>query len=179
MTKVAIFDTETTGLIKNSHLPLEKQPCVIEFYGEIVDDETGEVLEELEFLANPGFPLEAIITQITKLTDADLEPHPRFKVNAPRVVEFFSKADEAVAHNLQYDKGMIGFEMARAELELKWPAKMTCTVQRTEHIKGHRLNLSKLHEHLFGEAFEGAHRAREDVKALARCFLELRKQGEI
>lgn len=179
MAIVAIFDTETTGLIKNSRLSLDKQPRVIEFYGELVNDETGEVLEELEFLANPGFPIEAIITQITGLTDKDLAPHPDFRKNVPRVVEFFGKAEEAVAHNLQYDKGMIGFEMARAEVDFKWPARMTCTVQRTEHLKGHRLNLSRLHELLFQKPFDGAHRAREDVKALTRCFLELRRKGEL
>lgn len=179
MAIVAIFDTETTGLIKNSRLALDKQPSVIEFYGELVDDATGEVKKEVEFLAYPGFPLEPIITQITGLTDADLINQPKFAVNIHRVVDFFAGAEEAVAHNLQYDRGMIGFEMARAGIDFVWPAKLTCTVQRTEHLKGHRLNLSKLHELLFGQPFDGAHRAREDVKALTRCFLELRKRGEL
>lgn len=169
----AVFDTETTGLIKNHRLPLSAQPKVIEFYGELVNRRTGEVIEELEFMANPGFPLEAIITQITGLTDADLKDKPPFSANIQRVIDFFGKADRAVAHNISYDKGMLTFEARRSETEIVWPASMICTVQKTEHFMGHRLNLSKLHNHLFGKPFEGAHRAREDVKALTRSYLEL------
>lgn len=175
----AVFDTETTGLIKNHRLPLDRQPKVIEFYGELVNRRTGEVIEELEFMANPGFPLEAIITQITGLRDADLADKPPFSENVARLIDFFARADRAVAHNISYDKAMLNFEAKRSSLEIAWPASMICTVQKTEHFMGHRLNLSKLHNHLFGEPFEGAHRAREDVKALTRSYLELVRRGVI
>lgn len=175
----AVFDTETTGLIKNHRLPLDRQPKVIEFYGELVDTETGEVMLEVEFLANPGFPLEQIVIQITGLTDDKLKDAPPFSDNIHRVLDFFEAAEAAVAHNLSYDMGMLNFEARRSEATIPWPEKKVCTVAGTEHLKGHRLNLSKLHNELFGEPFEGAHRAREDVKALTRCYLELLKKGEL
>ena len=176
----AIFDTETTGLIKNTGLPLAKQPRVIEFFGVLVDDEDWSTHGELEFLCNPGFPLEPIITKITGLTDSDLVGKPDFKDCAADVAAFFSAAGEVVVHNLPFDQNMVDFEFRRIGDEpCPWPEVKTCTVQKTEFIKGHRLSLSNLHMQLFGEPFEGAHRAREDVMALLRCFRHLREGGDL
>lgn len=73
---------------------------------------------------------------------------------------------------------MIDFEMKRLVTELAWPERLVCTVEATEHLKGHRLSLTKLYEHLFpGENFPGAHRAKADVQALVRCYVEMFKQG--
>jgi hypothetical protein len=58
---------------------------------------------------------------------------------------------------------------------VKWPRRI-CTVEQTQHIKGFRLNLSGLHEFLFGEKFSGAHRAKVDVAALVRCSSEMFKR---
>jgi len=40
-------------------------------------------------------------------------------------------------------------------------------------LKGYRLKLAQLYEHLFGETFPDAHRARNDVQALRRICVEL------
>jgi hypothetical protein len=37
--------------------------------------------------------------------------------------------------------------------------------------------MSALHQHLFGEPFEGAHRAKQDTLALLRCCVELLHKG--
>jgi DNA polymerase III epsilon subunit-like protein len=91
--------------------------------------------------------------------------------------KFIEGHDEVVAHNLSYDKSMVDCEMKRAGLTVDWP-ELICTVEATEHIKGHRLNLTSLHELLMGEAFSGAHRAEADVRALANCFRALRETGK-
>jgi DNA polymerase-3 subunit alpha len=41
------------------------------------------------------------------------------------------------------------------------------------------MKLADLHEFLFGEGFEDAHRAKSDVMATVRCFIELCKRGDI
>jgi len=41
------------------------------------------------------------------------------------------------------------------------------------------LNLTKLHNYLFGCDFVDAHSALGDVKAQSRCFFELVKRGDI
>ena len=86
-----------------------------------------------------------------------------------------------IAHNLSYDYAVLMAEFSRCctEGSVKWPIRRICTVQETEFMKGFRLNLTSLHEELFGEPFAGAHRARTDVEALTRCCIELFKRGDI
>jgi len=172
-----VLDCETTGLIQNSVKPLSQQPSIIEYFGQIV--EGTEVVEELEFFCDPGFPVSEEITRITGIKPEQVKGQPLFSHFADQVKEQIESVDEVVAHNMSYDRAMVNFEMKRAETELIWPANLICTVEGTEHLKGHRLNLSALHEFLFGEPFTGAHRARVDVAALTRCFIELRERGEL
>lgn len=177
--RALVFDCETTGLIKNRLVPLDQQPRIIEFFGQLVDTETDETLEELEFFCDPGIQIEPIITRITGIKPEQLRGQPAFKHFAPQVIALIGKADALVAHNISFDMGMVENDLKRAGHEVNWPPRLICTVEQTEWMRGHRLNLSALHEELFGEPFAGAHRARVDVDALTRCFLELVKRGEL
>lgn len=177
--RALIFDTETTDLISNSLLPPEHQPRVIEFFGHIVDDETGAVIEELEFLCHPGMTISPKITQITTITNEQLADQKPFAHYLPQVKALVAKAEAAVAHNLSYDLAVMQFEATRNKTYLEFPKVLNCTVEKSEWYKGHRLNLSSLHQYLFSREFTGAHRARADVEALTRCYLEMRKRGDI
>ena len=175
--KTLVFDTETTDLIKNKLQPLDKQPFIIEFFGLSLDLE-GNELCEYHFMFNPGFDISESVTSITKITNEMLVGKPKFGDHALEIKKIIEFHDEVVAHNLSYDKSIVDFEMKRAGLEVEWP-DLVCTVEATEHIKGFRLNLNALHELLFGEGFTGAHRAENDVRALANCFRELRTTGSV
>lgn len=178
--RALIFDTETTDLISNSLLPEKHQPKIIEFFGHIVEDD-GTVIRELDFLCNPGHRLEKITTDITGITNDMVADKPPFLAFEAEVRGLIGEADAIVAHNLSYDFDVVNFEFKRCGTmdQARWPKIRICTVQETEWFKGHRLSLSALHEHLFGEPFSGAHRARVDVAALTRCYLELRKRGDL
>ena len=175
--KTFVWDTETSGLIKNSSIPLARQPYVIELAGVLLED--GEIIREVEFFAKPPISISAEITRITGITEEDLKDAKPFSANFEALQSALLDADEVVAHNLSYDFQVCNFEATRLRRELIWPSRKICTVEATEHIKGYRLTLTKLHEFLFGEPFEGAHRAMTDVKALAKCFLKLREVGEV
>ena len=172
-----VFDTETTDLIKNKLLPLERQPHIIEFFGITLDPE-GNQLDQYHYLFKPPMKLSEDVKRITNITDEMLADAPPFASAAETIKELIEKHDEVVAHNLSYDMGVVDFEMKRCGLTIEWPIP-TCTVEGTEHLKGFRLNLGALHELLFGEKFDGAHRAENDVMALANCFRQLRSMGEI
>jgi DNA polymerase III epsilon subunit-like protein len=172
-----VFDTETTDLIKNKLLPLDRQPHIIEFFGLSLDPE-GNELGTYHFLFKPPVKLNDDVKRITGIDDTMLVDAPVFAAHAQDIKAIIEKHDEVVAHNLSYDMGVVDFEMKRCGLSVEWPIP-TCTVEGTEHLKGFRLNLSALHELLFGEKFEGAHRAENDVRALANCFRQLRSIGEI
>lgn len=178
--RAIIFDTETSGLVENDLMPLDKQPYIIELCAFLVDDEVGpEPIEQLDFLCRPPVRLDPVITRITGLTDRDLADKPTFAEYMDAVRAFWSKADTVVAHNLPFDYAMLNFEFKRRNAALEWPAIKCCTVANTEHMAGHRLKLIELHKMLFDVTFESAHRARYDVAALARCWVELRKRGEL
>lgn len=174
-----IFDTETTGLVKNSLIPLPSQPRIIEFFGQTVNDETCEVLNEIEFFCNPGIDLPSDITRITGIKPEEIANALPFRHFAPQICAHIAESDCVVAHNLSFDMVLVESDCARCELIPSWPQRLVCTVEQTEWIKGHRLSLTDLHTELFGEGFKGAHRARHDVEALTRCYLELRKRGDL
>lgn len=189
------FDTETTGLIYNATLPLHKQPEVIEFYGCLFDDKTGKIKEELDLLIHPTINKGVTdeIMNITGISNEMLVGKPKFKEVADSIFNLLRKAEFVTAHNLAYDREMLDFEYKRLDVKLldtkdlkiemgyfpAWPPRQICTVEQTTHLRGIRLSLSALHEYLFGEKFEGAHRAKADVQAQVRCFMELKKRGEL
>jgi DNA polymerase III subunit epsilon len=169
--RTLIYDTETTGLIKNTQLPLDQQPQVIEFYGYVQDDAGDD--EEMQFRCNPGKPLPPIITRITGITDEDLMGLPPFADFAGDLQKLIESCDRTVAHNHSFDFQMISMEFARLETLIHWTENQVCTVETTEWVKGHRLSLKNLHIELFGEEFKDAHSAKGDVDALRRCFNEI------
>lgn len=175
--RTLVLDTETTDLIKNKLQPLDRQPRIIEFFALSLDS-AGNELESFSYLFNPGIRIGADTTRITGITPEMLVDQKPFSSIAQHILELIEVHDEVVAHNMSYDKAVIDFEMKRVGKKIKWP-DLICTVESTEYIKGHRLNLSSLHEMLFDEAFTGAHRAENDVRALTRCFLKLREMGTV
>lgn len=182
--KALIFDTETTGLPKNRTIKLDLQPEIIEFAAFLVNLKTGKVAKKYQTLIKPAKPLsdapgfgeKKTITQITGITNEMLKDAPTFKEVSKVIFNMIQKAPVVIAHNLSFDAEMLEIEAERIKYELRWPRKI-CTVEATIAMKGYRLNLTKLHLDLFGESFEGAHRAQGDVEALTKCSVELFKRG--
>jgi DNA polymerase III epsilon subunit-like protein len=161
--KFAVFDTETTGLPFHFLSDINQQPRIIEFGGIITDG--NEIFDRLEFICNPGIAIEAIITQITGLTNEDLDGKPDFGVFIPKLCEFFAQADAAIAHNLSFDEGRLTDDLNRRGAALKdisYPALGLCTVEQTAPIFGRPMKLIELYRHYVGE-YEQKHRALDDV----------------
>lgn len=184
--KIMAFDTETTGLIGNHTMKLDKQPELIEFYGCIVDLATGEIGEAVNLLVKPVKPIKegfdgSKITQITGIDDVLLEDERASSFNTLKDIfySFIETAPGVLAHNLSFDMEIMDLEFERRGMKVTWPNVRICTVEQTVHLKGYRLSLAGLHELLFGEAFPEAHRAKNDVTAMVRCAVELFKRGEI
>jgi len=175
--RTLVLDTETTALIKNKLQPLDRQPRIIEFFALSLDS-AGDELDKFSYLFNPGIKIDEKITEITGIKQDMLNDQKPFSSIAQHILELIEVHDEIVAHNMSYDKAVIDFEMKRLGKKVRWP-ELICTVESTEYMKGHRMNLRSLHEFLFGEPFENAHRAENDVRATAKCFLELRKMGVV
>lgn len=173
--KVLIIDTETTDLVKNHTMKLDLQASVIEFAGVLCNLKTGTVYEELNILICPPKPITEQVTKITGITNDMVKDAPSFKQVSDKIFRLIEKAPLVIAHNASFDKEILELEAERLKYELHWP-HIVCSVEQTIGIKGFRLDLTTLYDHLFKEKFE-AHRANVDVTALRRCCEQLYKQG--
>ena len=177
--KHLVFDTETTGIPRNSIRAADKQPRIIEITVAVWDD-VADTVFMLNAMFNPGIPIPPVVTKVTGITDAMVKDSRIFHgEEALAFRNLIESADVVVAHNLSFDKLMIDSEFERAnERKPKWP-RGVCTVEATEHLNGFRMKLDQLHYMLFGTYIEGAHRSKADVEALLRCYQELIRRGEI
>lgn len=177
--KIAILDTETTGLLRPDPTPLKNQPYITEIYCCVIDD-SFNLLGELDSMVKPPIPLPEETIKITGITDEMIEDAPRFASIYPEFAKLLTGCDLLVAHNLPFDRGMIANELKRIDklTNFPWPRHHLCTVEASMHLKGYRLNLTKLHYLATQKGFS-AHRAKDDVHALVRSFYWLVEEGHI
>jgi DNA polymerase III epsilon subunit-like protein len=177
--KALLFDTETNGLITNRALRLDKQPEIFEWYSCLVDLSTDTLLEELEFMCKPKRKLLKEVINVTGVQDADLVDKLPFSHYAAQVRAALAQGDCTIGHNINHDVECTEIEFERlGQAPIVWRQKI-CTVEATIHMKGHRLKMMQLYNDLFGENFQDAHRAKNDVQALRRIAVELYRREMI
>lgn len=182
-----LFDTETSGLIANGTMKLDKQPEIIEFYACVADLATGEIHREFETLIKPFRPLSLerkpgegkTTTEVTGITNEMLVDAPCFAQVADCIAEILIEAPVVIAHNLSFDYELVNLEFFRLRRTIPWPETHICTVEQTIWLKGYRLNMGALYELLFDETFVDAHRAKPDTMAMLRIAVELLKRDMI
>lgn len=172
-----VWDTETTGLIKNRSIANDLQPEIIEFCALAVNLATGEILCEYYTKLKPRkYPMSDDVLKVSKvkLTNDMLKDAPSYEQMRKKIVMCLEQWPMVIAHNLSFDMEMIEIENERiCVAPMRWPRKV-CTVEATVHLKGYRMGLSDLYAYLFkGEKFPDAHRAQADTRALARVATEL------
>lgn len=175
--EMIIFDTETTGLLLPENAPLHAQPKIIEFYG-VKLDENFAILEEFNTMIDPKEPISKEITRITGINDNMVKGMGGFDSHAEDLHKFFEDCDLSIAHNHAFDAGMLKVEYARLDQLSPIAKNAICTVEATMGLTGHRLSLTRLHWMLLQQQFK-AHRAKDDVFALVRCFHNLTESGVI
>jgi DNA polymerase-3 subunit epsilon len=100
--RIAVVDTETTGLYPSRDRLVEIAVMVLE-----VDGGTGRLVRTLETyqeLNDPGMPIPAEATAIHGITDAMVKGR---RIDAARVARMLADADLVVAHNSGFDKGFV------------------------------------------------------------------------
>ncbi|MGC8470535.1 MAG: DNA polymerase III subunit epsilon, partial [Acetobacteraceae bacterium] len=105
MTRMVLFDTETTGLD-----PLEGHRVIEIAAIELVNDlPTGRQFHQL---LDPGREVPAEASRIHGITTADLAGKPQFAAIADALLGFFADAP-LIAHNAPFDFGFLDAELAR------------------------------------------------------------------
>ncbi|MCK5604471.1 3'-5' exonuclease [Candidatus Pacearchaeota archaeon] len=188
--KTIIFDTETTGLPLKGDQPLEMEPHIVEF-GAIYLDDDHSVIRTVNQLLNPGDKiwddkiknftdkLPPITTKITGITDADLVGKPTFSEFLPFLHYFFEGADLIVAHNMQFDKKLLEFEIQRVFEDrspymgnFPWPEHIVCSMLEYQHQFGKWPKLTEMYSKIMGKPLEQTHRAIDDVNALHEILVK-------
>jgi len=189
-----IFDTETTGLPANYKAPtsdVENWPRLVQISWVITD---GVNRQEYDYIIKPeGFTIPEQASAIHGIsTDRALKEGQdrNFILNLFRA--FINTADKIVAHNIEFDKAIVGAEYFRIYGDDRFEKRLAtkeefCTMLKSTElvgITGNHAGLKKwpklieLYKKLFNEEFDGAHNSLNDTRACERCFLELIKLKE-
>ena len=175
-----VFDLETTGLPLAEGADLNLQPRITEF-GAIKLDEDLKEIDVIEFLVNPGIPLDPKITKITGLTDDMLKDQKPFIARLDQIVDFFLGERILVAHNLPFDRAILKFELERVGriLSFPWPPEQICTVEVGETVWNKKRKLGDIYLEVTGQEHKGAHRSIADVRALIEIGKWYKKEGNL
>jgi DNA polymerase III epsilon subunit-like protein len=182
------FDTETTGKItdyKASFKEVEKFPRITQFAWQLYNSE-GKLFKSFQSLVKPDgweVPKEEFFIKNNMSTErCELEG----RLIKPMLEQFLIELNACkflLAHNMNFDLPVTASEMYRLGLQATNKPTKICTMQSTTDIcrlpgpYGHKWpTLQELHNFLFACDFEGSHDALDDVKAMAKCFFELKRQ---
>lgn len=193
--KILFFDTETTGLppkgYKLNEDTVHLYPHLIQLGYQLYEDEN--LLGESGFIVSPNEDFEISESAfnahgISKESVLKEGVHPAEALHG--FFELVKGVDVVICHNYWFDSMLIEAECLRLGIENLLPYRgHLCTMEATTGLlkipspyykrKFKFPKLLELHQWLFGEDFEGAHDALNDVKATAKCYFELKKRNLI
>ncbi len=167
---VVVLDTETTGLSPvMGHRIVEIGAIRMEGWREV---------GRLNYLVNPGRPIDAGASRVNGIFDEDVADAPPFSTIAPELQQLLDGA-LIVAHNAQFDAGFLGLEFALLNNELTaHPVRnpWLCTLQLSRRFFYFgRNNLGNVARQL-GVRTGRAHRALGDAYTTAEIFKRMTRQ---
>ncbi len=181
------FDTETTGLPRSWKAPvsdLQNWPRLVQIAWVLTDSKARE-LASAEYTIQPeGFTIPQDAVKVHGITTKKaMQEGVALKTVLKAIAGSLAETSILVAHNVDFDEKILGAEFLRSGfdnyVDMK---KRTCTMKgATEYCQlpgpyGYKWpTLAELHQMLFNEQLNGAHRALIDVRACARCYFELKR----
>ena len=154
-----VLDVETTGLNPDSDKIIEIG--MIKVIG-------GMISDEYETLVYPGRKLDPKITEITGLTNSDLQSGKAYSTMATEVASFIGDLP-IVAHNSKFDAGFVSNAFAGIGLDTTVRHIDTIKIAKKAHPELGKYKLEYLIKELNLSDSEQTHRAMDD----ARCTLRL------
>ena len=129
---VIVFDTETTGCTG--------QDRVVSL-GAVRLDAALEPEATLHLVFAPGMPCHFGAYRVHGMSDAYLARQPGFAAHAAEVADFFGGA-LGCAHNLSFDRRMLGGEFDRLGMERPWSEGYCTMLAWRRHRPGARSGLA-------------------------------------
>jgi len=159
--RFVVFDLETTGLSAGL-----AQICEIGAVRIEALLQTGS----FETLANPGRPLQRVVSALTGIEDRDLRRAPAVPA-AVRAFLHFGGDGVLVAHNARFDMAFLDREVERLTGQ-RLAGPVVDTVGLARRLVGGRCSLAEL-SFRFGTATRPCHRALPDAEATGEILLRL------
>lgn len=189
------FDTETTGLCEFKQPYTDnRQPDILQLAA-ILSTE-NQIYSEFKAIIDPSrispdWKTDPVAEKTHEITrDMVLDGGISTRSSLIFFGGLMERADVGVCHNVDFDRKLILTAAHRAGgsllIERILSMKTYCTMQNSVDLckipfpsgRGYKWpNLLELHKFLFGETFDGAHDALEDVRACRRCYYEMRRRG--
>lgn len=169
-TRIAVLDTETSGLPKPKLVPLSEQPHCAELGMLVV--EGGEIVHEYNQLIKMPIPMPPDAGKINGITDEMLADQPVFADMFEEANGVLRSCDVVIAHNMPFDSGILNNEAERIQRAWAWPEQVKCSVQEFMFVFGRRAKLLELYAHFIGEELDQKHRAIDDCRALHAVLLK-------
>jgi DNA polymerase III epsilon subunit family exonuclease len=154
-TAIIVFDLETTGLDHEADRIIEIGAHKL--LG-------GKLVDQFEALVRTDVERTEQNIQLTGITSEMLADQPAIEEVLPRFLDFI-EGGILVAHNAEFDIGMIRAAASRLGIDIEWPC--FCTLKMAQKLLPdlERRNLDTLAER-YGLTFEARHRAIGDIKVL-------------
>lgn len=176
------FDVETTGLSARADRIVQLAWALTDFDGNVEAMRT--------YIIKPdGFSIPLAASKIHGISTARAcDIGDSLQLVLERFAADVESAVVVVAHNISFDAGILRTEFKRINLPCPIENKLQiCTMRlSTEWCRLPKFNgrtgfkfpkLSELYFRLFGESFDGAHDAANDVRACMRAYFELVRKG--
>jgi len=199
MERILVIDTETTGLPADMNAPYtdtDNWPHMLSIAWVMYTAE-GEQIRRQSFYIGPRPGVTNRAIHINGITDEKLAEGSAADIVLIELAMEMNSADMIIAHNVEFDRNVIGAEFVRAGLSMpkrKWfctkedignllnlPPSEAQRKYRPE-VEYKQPRLDELYQFLFGKPVPGRethHGAEQDAAACAACYWELKKRSLI
>lgn len=186
-----IFDTETAGIPDDYNAPhsdIENWPRMVQLAWESFDTHERRIGANSHVIRPDGFKIPKDAESVHGISTATAK-----RIGKPvadvldEFLEALAESSILVAHNLNFDTGILGAEFYR--VGIKRPFRhlaQICTMRETTDFcalpgpYGSKWpKLDELHHKLFKKKVTKSHDAGADTATCAKCFFELKRLGII
>ncbi len=157
---LVVLDIESTGVW------IEKDRIIEIALLKYKPDGSKEVLHTK---VNPGMAIPAHITELTGISDRDVQDSPTFKSLSRQVANFLERSDFGGYNIERFDLPLLQRELSDAGIAFAWDDRKIYDAQKVYHLNEKR-DLSAAYQFYCGKELVGAHGAMADISATVEVF---------